>query len=81
MSDNVVTLPNNMLDKCFLAQARVVAESIKKAIGAKRYQSFLAKPQHGVFFRQLKDLEGTSSISNRLVYLPSPVGFFPVLYG
>ena len=57
-----IDLPKSFDDKPLLRQAQIVAEKAKISIQKQRYDTCMAKPQHGVFFRLLED----PSISKKL---------------
>ena len=65
-SDTVTPqIPPNIQDKPILRQAKIVANKFKEALHKDKLEKFLNKPQHGVFFRQMKanDLNVKKSLS------------------
>ena len=65
-SDTVTPqIPSNIQDKPILRQAKIVADKFKEALHKDKLEKFLSKPQHGVFFRQMKanDLNVKKSLS------------------
>ena len=48
-------IPPNMEKKSILKQAKTVAHKFKEATQKERHDKFIAKPQHGFFFRQMEE--------------------------
>ena len=44
------TIPAGLENKPLLRQAKLISQKFKEYIHKQRYETFLAKPQHGVFF-------------------------------
>ena len=57
--------PLNLENKPVIRQAKIMSQKFKEATHKQRYDDFEKKPQHGVFFRQMKqnDLDMKSSLS------------------
>ena len=58
-------IPPNLENKPAIRQAKIVSQKFKEATQKERYDEFENKPQHGAFFRQLKqnELDVKSSLS------------------
>ena len=48
-----ITLPVGYKEKPVLKQAQVAGQAMKEVLWSERLKEFMAKPQHGAFFRQL----------------------------
>ena len=59
------TIPAGLENKPLLRQAKLISQKFKEYIHKQRYETFVAKPQHGVFFRQMKnnDIDAKASLS------------------
>ena len=59
--------PSTIHDKSLLRQAKTVSQKFKEAVHQDRLEKFTQKPQHGVFFRQLK--ENCHNVKKSLAWL------------
>ena len=55
LSSTTIKVPPNLENKPLLRQAQIISQRFKEATYELRYKRFIEKPQHGVFFRQMKE--------------------------
>ena len=55
--------PQNIQEKPILRQAKLISYKYKEAILKERYEKFVAKPQHGVLFRQMVETKANVKAS------------------